>query len=225
MRKWFNPFVQFEHISIVEGNHMPVSSQNDHQFFMDKCWMTISCTRFFPKKLTFLLIVYHLWQIHITLLIARLLSHVIKTENKSLWGGWMRSDILRLIITTLNITEKFLFSVDELSVFLFLNYRHLFLEISNSWDVLSSLLLFFHKLHIGLMHFLMTVRLFDWMQSNLKTSKISISSQFLFSSLLIAYTRRFKLFLNSWRWIVQLIGVWMYSNPSLLGYHPNINII
>ena len=137
----------------------------------------------------------------------------------------MRSDILWLIITTLNITEKFLFSVDKLSIFLFLNYRHLLLEISNSWDIFSSLLLFFHKLHISLMHFLVTIRLFDWMQSNFKTSKISISSQFLFSSLLIANNWRFKLLFNSWRWIIQLISIGMYSDPSLFGYHPNINII
>ena len=192
---------------------------------MNKCWMTISCARFFPKKLTFLLIVYHLWQIHVTLLIARLLSHMIQAENQSLWGGWMGSDILRLIIATLDITEKFLFSVDELSVFLFLNYRHFLLEISHGWHVLTSLLLFLHKLHICLMHFLVTVRLFDWMQPYLKACKISISSQFLFSSLFIAYTWRLGLLLNSWRWIVKFIGVWMYSNPSLFGYHPNIYII
>lgn len=136
MRQRLGSFGQFEYVGIVERNHVPVSSQNYHQFLVNQGSMPITSTWLLPQDLPFILVVDNFWQVEVILLIARLLSQRVKAKQQSFRSRWVCPSFLGLVIAAFNVAEQFFFPVEELSVFFFLNHRHFSLEFCHSRHVL-----------------------------------------------------------------------------------------
>ena len=147
---------------------------------------------------------------------------MVEAENKSFWCWRMRSHVFALIVSTFNVTEKFLLSVHKLSIFFLLNNWHFLLEICYSLHLRG---IFSHEIITSLMHFFRAFRLANRMQPYFKCPKITISFQLFFFLFLMANTGRLELIFDSWRRIIKLICIGMNSNPSFLAYHPDIDIV
>lgn len=73
MGQRLDSFIEFEQIGIVKGNHVTVTSEDDHELFMDQRSMAVPGTGLLAQNLAFLFAVDNLRKTKITLLIARLL--------------------------------------------------------------------------------------------------------------------------------------------------------
>lgn len=88
---------------------------------MDHRRMPVPRTRLLTYDLSLVLVIDHLRQVVIPL-IARLLPHGVQAEDNSFGGRGMAPLGLGLVVAAFDVAEEFLFSVQKLSIFLFLDY-------------------------------------------------------------------------------------------------------
>lgn len=127
-----------------------------------------------------------------------------------------------------DIVQKFLLSIQELSILFLLHNWHSSLKISHySLDTLLISLrrLFFQMLKASLIEPIETLRLANRLHAKIKFTEALMGFNFLLFLFWLVYTGRFDLFFYSWRGIIKFVCVRMYFDPTFLIQHIDIDIV